>query len=536
MSSICEQIRDNLGVHDYTLLQQHYPIPCGAWSLESQNNMLDPFFSPHHRGVQYRKWLTHIFQTSPWLVSKDQEALDFLLTLADNLTIEQAFYFSFLVLEMGAKDFPLMSISRISVTPFHNTHRTYRNEYWTLYMELTESGLSPGYILFRIWRHTLLPETVWDSDRSDMDFSYIQITWTGVLPGTTMVQQEQSVIVPESWKLCSITDEPFRLTYGANYIRSVSGDTVFPVEGLWTFQHKVLQFHLDNVKPLFMTRSNGCVTCNDGIGLKKYTYPSLSGLCNHSPVRGMFDHAWESGVSPEGYSSSTMLRSIIHIEKHMYPLTRPDNWLYLFVHTEDQYQIGCYFFSSPTLIHHTYHPDLLTISKPDGTVWSPKPLWVDVVRPDSQTILLSFSNHFNLQLHVPYEQSHIPYTPGAVQQWGGLVRGTTQWNQESETPVQGIGFIEMTDSHSYQERADAILSLFPADKAKAFKTWSRYQNYFDNTSNGSDRNASYLLWLLPVLSIMIVLVVIASLLWSRQYHTRQPWIRAQDTFWGPSKK
>jgi len=529
--SVCRQIQSNLGSHDFQALVQGYGNPCGAWNLTTQNHMMDPFHSPEQRGQRFQAWLQHIYREAPVLVPRSEKALQYLLDLSETLTAEQAFFFPYLVQELSGTEFPAMSISKIPSKNYHQAHREYRNEWWSLYGRL-ENAAGTGFLTLHIWRHTTLPPTLWDAERDPKDYSVIKLMSSLVLPGSDEVIYDNSMALPEGWELVRLTDNPFGLTYGKNLINSHNTDTLFPLTWVWSIGRHLWRGVLDNDKPLFMMHSNGCLACSDGIGMKKYTYPSLTGNGTLDGIstsfQGVMEHSWESGVVPEGYPSSTAIRSLIHIEKSLTSLTRSDDWLYIFLHLDNGYQVACYFMPAPVQVNRAFHPQLLAITRPDGTVWMPK---AEAVSLNFQLVdhagyprnlLLYHADGFRLQLFVASDHSdHSVVGHSGFIHAGGQVTGF--WSDETDF-VTGFGFVQTTNRQTYQERANSILELFPG--SEEFRTWSEQTGNFDNMPKTAELSASYLIWLIPLLFIAVLLIFIVYLVWSRNMVKNQPWLRA----------
>lgn len=525
---MCTVIQKNIGIDIFQEIEHSSHVPCSVWSLETQNYMMDPFHSPEQRSKRMKDWLQYIYDKAPMLIKKYPEALQHLQKIcADAISPAQAWALSFLVPDIGALDYDTMSISKLNRDTMHQAKRTFRNEWWSLYGRIT-TRYGEGFIAVHILRHTNMPESLWSNDRIDKDYSDIRIVSSIVLPGSIEILEENSTIYPESWNLLNLLDTPFGIQFGRNFLVPYQTETIFPLKWQWSIAEHQIMLKLDNTKPLFMMNSNGCLICRDGIGIKKYTYPVVSGTGELDGIsvqfQGVFEHGWESAVLPEGTSSSIALRSFINIEKSFVDLTRPDDWTYCHVNLNNNFQIACYCMPTPSTVQKAFHPILFTISTPNGTVLTPKlsDISITVQHIDDQgypkNFIIEQKNKFSIRLAVLSDTSDSVGFSHA----GGWVQG--QWNNQA---VTGFGFIQTTNRLSYEERAQKILELLFQDKEISdFLQWSKETNYFKNAPDSNDLQNSWLLWFIPVIIVSVLVVMIIYLVWARQNVHKKPWVRA----------
>jgi len=533
-------IQQNIGIVEE--LESSSKIPRSAWSLKTQNELLDDFHSPQQRAQRMQHWLRHIHDKAPVLSKKNQEALTFLLALCGtSMSPIQSWFLPYLVPDIGAIDYATMSISKLNRDTMHKPKRTFRNEWWSLSGRLT-TRFGEGFLSIHVLRHTNLPETLWQPDRDEKEYSEVRIVVS--LEIQDQVIRDVSTIYPESWDFVQLLDEPFGIKYGKNYMLSQQEETIFPMQCSWDVGAFSLKFQMDNVKPLFMMNSNGCLVCNDQMGIKKYTYPVLTGSgvlgkmheeSINFQFQGNFEHAWEASVFPEGFSSSIALRSLINIEKSIYPLSRPDDWCYICIHLNNNIQISCYFlpFSFPDLIKEI-HPTLFTIIHANGTVTA---LSHQQLMNILMSVQLSDDQGYPMNI-VLYERNHQfsfqiasdVFSVGDVdifQHKSALVSG--EWYKDQ---VSGFAFLQTTNRMSYETKSEVILQKYfqkekpeVAEIAHKFQQWAQEKSFYQNVPEPTDLTNSWLLWFLPVVVVAILIVLIVYLIWSRKKGRNKPWMK-----------
>jgi hypothetical protein len=530
---MCTRIQENLGVRIFQDVESSSHLPCSTWSLEAKNNILDPFHSPKQRAQRMNDWLQHIHNKAPLLSKKNPKALEYLSKICEtSISPAQAWGLSFLVQDIGATDYASMSIAKLNRDTMHGPQRTFRNEWWSLFGRIT-TRYGEGFLTVHILRHTNVPEILWDQNRSEKDYSDVRIVSSILLPSQDNPKQENSTVYPESWELVTLLDQPFGIRYGKNHMVPDQIETIFPMQLQWEIAGHNITLRIDNTKPLFMMNSNGCLVCSDGIGIKKYSYPVLSGTGELDGInvqfQGVFEHAWESSVIPEGYASSIALRSFINIEKSFTSLTRPDDWLYFHINLSNNIQISCYSMPAPNMVQKPFIPTLFTIVNPNGTVTSPKLVDINITvhlfddQGYPKNLTVQQKNKFTLHLS---DLSITSVDSTEFSHVGAWVSG--QWYQDSEQqPVTGFCFLQTTSRLSYEEKSEKILKTLFYDKPiEDFLQWSRETNYFKNLPENSDLTNSWLLWFIPVIIVSVLLILIVYLVWARQNLQKKPWIKA----------
>ena len=528
-------IAQNLGTSTFSELTRE--VPCGAWPLHIQNHMMDPFFSSVERGQRVVQWLQSLSQELTWLSGRRESVIEKLSKLAARgLTLEQALYFPWLMQELSAEGYHRVNMSKLQNNSLHTPKRGFRNEIWRLYGEIYINTGERGHLTWMLWRHTELPPTQWQmEDRSERDYSSFRITLEIVWPETGQVQRHHTPVLPESLLAAEMKQQGpgFNFRYLQNFCQSKHSDTLFPLSWTWFVNDQGCKLKLDNEKPLYMTNSNGCVECNDGIGVKKYTYPLVTGhgTLGESAItfRGMFEHMWESAVLPEGFPTSVVNRSFVHMERGLFPRWRPDDWLYFTLQLENNYQITCYFYPAPVELLQAIHPRSAILINPDGTVRKPDinrlKLLPQAVNDHGhlQNAFLSYESD-TTAFQIQWVASIRPLEPEkCTELWrdiGGFVSG--HWQSQ---PVKGTGWSQVTSRLSVSEKANNILeTLFPnVPEALALKEWADQHRWYENSSTSMDVTSSWLLWFIPVLLVLVLLFFIAYLVWTRKVRHVKPW-------------
>lgn len=488
-----------------------------------QDHLLDPFHSPQQRGERLQTWLQYIHTNAPYIVKQNPKALEQLDSICKNgVSPEEAFYFHYLCPNLSSVGFPVASISKIDRRNMYVPRREFRNEWWTL-----SGKIDSGFVAFHIWRHTDLPPALWDTSRDPKDYSYIKFSYT------LWTEQDclsyQSPVYCEGWHILELTSTPFGLTYGKNAWVPENQKTVFPVNWNWEFGNRNLVLHLDNVKPVYMMTSNGCVWCKDGIGLKNYTFPKIlgQGELDGVPIsfEGSFQHSWEAGVLPQGFSSSIILRSFINIEKSLFAEAEADsaNWLFVNFHLDNNIQITGFCMPGQKQLYETFHPTVFTIVQPNGTIASPdckQICWRIQLQSDNGHVqnihIYDSNNSFSLTCSV---------VPATVPENDAPVLGYTHvagWCNgvwKNEQPVSGFGFIQSCN-HS-----TVISDKLSSSKIQDFVQWAKSNDYFSTNPTSSQVTNSWLLWFLPVVIISFLICTILYLIWIRRRHINRPWAK-----------
>jgi hypothetical protein len=284
-------------------------------------------------------------------------------------------------------------------------------------------------------------------------------------------------------------------------------DSIFPLNLLWQGMELL---NLDNIKPLVMLHSNTCLSCSDGIGVKMYMYPDV----RNAEFSGYFSHAWESGVTPEGFSASIAIRSMVNVERHFLHQTntdRYDRWISVKIDLDNGYHIWA-FFTSVLLAH----PHRIILIHPDGSISRLKQDETQLLPQDvdklSNTILKT--PLFTLQWTI---DEPIKFTRHSITMVGyGKVTGTYE-----HADITGCVMLEVPDMRPYDERAQEILrEVFTESATKHEKHFSKA--FF---STMPDVSTSIVVWLLPLLFGLFLLIMIFYLI--LHHKKKHPWKRAK---------
>ncbi len=440
------------------------------------------------KGIEYA--LTH----RSALISRPVESDILALINPETTTLDQAVYLPFFMRELGAVGYDNVSIT--NETDLHRVHRRFRNEWWNL------AGKRAGdQISLQIWRHTLVPPTLWEAHETT--YSVVWFSWT--VNGNT----QHSPFFLEHWGLAGIRANQglFEIHCGAlNFLKSKQSDSLFPMDLQWL---DVRLENLDNTRPMVMLHSNACLSCSDGIGIKMYMYPKVE----NSEFSGYFSHAWESGVLPEGFSSNVFMRGYSNIDRTLWHVPaggKSDQWLTIYAQLENQHALWAFFVS------HTHkHPHRAVLSNPDGSMT--RLTNVELILQDGLSNAVIKHANFSLQWIVELE--HNPSYGGITVLSHGQVSGV--WKQGF---VHGIVTIETPDPRPYHERAAELLrDVFHSPESKFDR------EYFNSTSDSQDVLTSVAIWLLPVLFGTVLLMCILYLVLTR--NQRYPWIQSRRKTW-----
>jgi hypothetical protein len=204
------------------------------------------------------------------------------------------------------------------------------------------------------------------------------------------------------------------------------------------------------------------------MGIKQYTYPSVLSRNDNERFEGFWNHSWESGVVPEGFSPSLHLRSLDNV---LQTRSQLHDWLFCSIILDQGDKIFARVSPMPVSVNTSNTVDIFRIVQPDGFVQSVSTCRIDVqeVHPkhgfvtkwvlhnDSFRIQLSYDSKVvqPTSFFAPYKSFHTDIqcleTPIKV---GGQYK-----NQH----VQGFGFVYMTPRSSEAENTQAVLSLLQPD-------------------------------------------------------------------------
>ena len=538
---------DYLHYNDVKTLEVLYNRPWDELPPDIKQSVKRDINSHERRRETWLRWLEYVGTQSPALVDRKPALLRWLQSYVQtkNLSQEQVFFLSFLTFGVGNMGFPPLTLSRLNISVEHGPHYEFRNEWWCLSGKLQDADNNPGFLSLYFWRHTDLPQPFWD-DQAPSTFSSIKCLTSWVLPGSTEIQYGEPFTVAQSWGASKLQSKPFGLHVGLNYITSASEESIFPMRARWSEKGQTFSLRLNNDKSLTMFHSNGCVFCSDGVGIKKYIYPSVKGegewidaedKAHTLSFQGFWEHSWESGTSPQGFNQSIFLRSFMNIERSFREVSSLDDGTFITCHWGNGWQLSVYLKPNPREISKTYSPAEAFLSNPDGERLSLDDLSLQVDRfyehrYPVQITLRTTKHTGELVLKVPFLSAPYQSVFYGRQPGGGLafmnspVNISGSWRGESTT---GFGFINMV--HSGEDRNYATFDAF-SEVDTGEKTYNRdhmspgIQRELTDRVNQGDTVASWLVWIFPLIVLVFLFVFIFYLIWVRVKASRHPWIRA----------
>ncbi len=482
-----------------------------------EEQLNDPFHNPLARASRALTWIDYIESSAPSFVKKDAKMMEHIRNLVKpGLTIKQLFFLPFILHQLSAVGYPMASIAKIQKPEMYAFKKTFRNEWFQMRGRIRYVDKTEEFISIHIWRHTDMPPAVWERGRDSRDYSSLKMT---VQIGSSDVWT--SPIVTESWGVLKIKESPFQISFQNNQLLSKSEQTLFPLNLNWQVNQRVLQLEIDNGKPVFMMSSNGCVVCQDGIGLKNYKFPFLSGqgTLDGRPItfEGFYDHSWESGLLPEGYASSVILRTFINVEKSLsdWSSTNFSNWLYVIIQLSNQIQIAFYCLPLPRVLYQPLKLDTLVISQADGTIIQDRTATIvlqlisDANGVESLnltgknfalqvTVDVTFTSPKDVFLHFAQKPAHV----------------SGKWDGAS---VNGFAFVENSMCENTTEFVHGLLdNHFAPELTQGLKQLSRDSNFYGASVTLTDTTYSWLLWFFPVMIITILICLVLYLMWYRQ--------------------
>lgn len=542
--ALLDRIDHNIGQSLRKTLEKTLQRPVSTWSLDICNHLLDPENNPSHIHHLFQTWLQDLTTQSPWFVRQNKAQCQQLLS-QPRQPIQDLFTNQFYVGPIHATGYENMSMSMLSPEGFHQPKYTYRNEWWNLtgilQQEQQQQEEEPQFCHLQIWRHTFIPPTAWTKDKPPSYYSLVNVTLT--------IDQDTvfHLLVPESFHVAQFQPNcPFFFQIlDTCHLKSEHNDSLFPLQMQWyTAMENTLSLNLMNEKPLFMTKSNGCVQCSNGMGLKQYVYPLVTGngwWNKTTPVtfQGSLDHSWESGMLPEGYPASLHLRSLMAIEKSWHKvLRRPDNWCYFFLHLDNNTQVACYIMTSPKTVGVSVVPHVLVLVNADGTVnkLHDSQVKVEHVRDNKYVtnMWLTCGNDLHLQLFVSADDFHVRHVLDHHSYEFVYCFLHVQGKFDKATKTKGFGYMYITNQEQQQE---LIKSTNNNNLSSDFRHDQRNDNHDDHDDDDDMTNVAYLVWLVPLLVISIIFIFIVYLVWSRQISSyTNPWMkslvnRRRYTFW-----
>ncbi len=478
-------MEDNLGRDTFHEWNQFLPL--SSTLQKTQIALLDPYHSPAARGQRIIEWIDYLEKNAGWLIgSTDFSKLR--AAASRGLTPQEAVDFSFKIGPYSNFGFLPASLSKLDRKELYKLDRRRRNEWWILSGKFSR-GTQQGTLTLQIWRHTDRPQGVW-SDKLGKAESSLWIKHTLTI-GDAEPISGVTPILPESTLLVTLGVAPFSVAWGSQFFHALQQDTLFPLSTRFIAANNAqITLDLDSEKPMFMPAGNGCVQCSDGLGLKTYFFPKVTGQgsFNDEPItfEGSLEHSWESGMLPQGTASSTMVQSFDTIEQVLQSgeiFNHTGIWLHLTLHLENNYQISTYLLPFHLAPFEWLPMTSTVMSCPDGTVVTygsnEAAFRVEHWGDDDQRIVASFRL---LPKSTTKPQLFAMITGSIVN-----IQVSCTWQfQEFETMVGAYGFLDMTS----RGRNSNTAQLTPH----------------------TDVTLSFLLWLIPLIVVVLLICLVIYLI------------------------
>ena len=235
------------------------------------------------------------------------------LRFQHGMTAEEAFWAQNLLGALGSLGYERVSMAHLDLSSTL-PHYSFRNEWWRLRGCMVDPQGVRYHVCLTIWRHSTLPPDLWT--REPRDYSLVKVLGSFTREKQTI--HSSSPAWQEGVDFHIRGTQNLEMQHQSNRLRSDESGSIFPLHLDWDIAGTRLRLALDSPGTPFMLHSNGCAPCADGIGAKQYILPKVEGqgTAGHATVqfRGFWDHRWEFGVAPRGFSSSTYLRSLTLIE------------------------------------------------------------------------------------------------------------------------------------------------------------------------------------------------------------------------------
>ena len=302
-------------------------------------------------------------------------------------------------------------------------------------------------------------------------------------------------------------DKPFKIISKNISIISKSNNYLFPLDLSLTLpDSKKIKICIDNNKQPFLINSNGCSTCSDGIGIKNYIYPLLTGdgIKGDKDIlfKGCWEHAWESGIHPIGYTRSICLRGLMNIEKKLNHVFYLDNWMEIFIFLDNNYILFGKITPLPTTRHYQQF-NVFKVINSHGKIQKE----LVYMRPDiiKNKFIYKFNilgSTFELDILL-YENpvQNLIHTDGDAKidyiNSAANVRGYIENHK-----VYGHAYVEMTPQLTYRQKSKQVLKLLGMND-----NWmGNYQ--VSNVPDDEEFLKSVMFFLIPILFILFLICMI----------------------------
>lgn len=456
---MCDRLRAQVGEARMAELSRWSTRPCETWSVDFHHMSEELGVGRQHDLVD--QWWKYMRKQAPYGVKVPD--------LIPQSTLREVHQFAG---PASASGFARVTKASLNPDRLHGPHREYRNEWWTLQGKIESSEWTqPKLITWRVWRRTVLPPPLWQ-DEPGTHFSEVKLTIT--IDGIETLSTEWWLEAFHVFTLghtafhfqCLEATDQFAVSTVNNSL------ALFPLQFKTRIDDNVLLHlpELTNQKPLVKFRSNGTAFATDGLGVKHYYYPVVTGAGTWGQesvqFTGQWTHAWSSGLLPAGYASSFVGR--FWGKAHALP------WSVIYLTLSNDTEDSKSHSSLETQVH---------------MVWYDQFVHVGYVGPDNK--LHKIAPH-EVTYTVKEAESLIFIGPGFELNWDhGTVTGNWQGS-----PVKGFGFV-WSPAKQYAEEETLYHKL-------------EHQNIEQNTAT-----LAYLVWLIPVLFIVVLVVLIGYLSWKR---------------------
>lgn len=223
---------------------------------------------------------------------------------------------------------------------------------WHFFVGSAFGGGKEYGVQLMFWTQSILPpERAHSLGLSDIENQMIEVHFA-ITPAGDKHYRSKPTVVAGTTGLINFSAPPFNYVVGKNYMRSLSNETLFPIElrawGVDPTGETPVEIEMNIV--LKQKKNNGYVLNGDrglapscgGLGTLYYSVPNLSIVSGKSWLKvdgkkarlskGKFwyDHQWATGFMPAGNTRSEPLRALKNLEK-----SGPGGWDWLMIQFDD---------------------------------------------------------------------------------------------------------------------------------------------------------------------------------------------------------
>jgi predicted secreted hydrolase len=441
------------------------------------------------RGEKLASRVKYLWENPPSLVTRSPLLLDISTKLEQGATEDEAFFTQYVLGRIGSSGYRKVNLRHITFPESHGKHIEYRNEWWSFY-----GSFDQGYISVRFWRHTYALSPPRALLKVVVRYS---LNGTVFTPAATVFDEESGSVL--------INNEPFSIKIGDGIsFASSESQPMFPLVVDMDWEGVNLDLELNSQKSLFMFFSNGCTHCSDGVGMKKYIYPSLigTGTLNGTTltnVKMMMDHSWEYGLTPTGFPKTISIRSFITLDYRYGNVETGDSWLCAHLQFDNSTELFFYVVAAPKE-KGIYNCSLVRYISEDGIVTKKKGIEIEVTKLVNQypvEFIIRDTTQPAYLLNVVCGDDN-PVTNVGM----GIEMVHTGVNVSGV--ASGKGFIHITSRQSEELISKLVLNELGFDDAQQ-KLISQ-QMKTSKTDQG-DVVSSIIIWLVPLLVILFLVML-----------------------------